>query len=70
MPIQDMLASKKFIAACLASVLALIGTMYGLDPSAIAMIIAPLGGYTVAQGIADIGKEKAKVEVINGENQK
>ena len=59
---SDMLRSKKFIAAILAAILALIGFYLGLATDQIAIITGPLMIYVGAQGLADIGKEKAKVE--------
>jgi hypothetical protein len=53
----DLLTSKKFIASILASILALVGLMYGMDIAEIAVIVAPLTGYTLSQGLADFGKE-------------
>ncbi len=53
---------KKFSAAALASVLALIGLLNGLTVTEIAVIVGPLTGYVLSQGLADIGKEKARVE--------
>lgn len=56
----DLLKSKKFVASVLASILALIGLLYGLSPLEIGLIVGPLTGYTVSQGLADFGKEAAK----------
>lgn len=59
----DLLKSKKFFAAVLASLLALIGLLNGLSPVEVALVVAPLTGYaTLGQGLADFGKERAKVE--------
>ena len=58
----EILQSKKFIAAIIASVLGIVGVYLDIPMQDILVIIAPLGAYTVGQGIADIGKEKAKVE--------
>lgn len=62
--LQDMLGSKKFIATVLASVLAFGGFALGFSVEMIGVIVSPLGVYTVSQGIADIGKEKAKAEQL------
>lgn len=53
---------KKIFAATLASILALVGLMNGLTVAEIAVVVGPLTGYVLSQGLADIGKEKAKVE--------
>ena len=53
----DLLKSKKFVTSALASILALLGLMYGLSPAEIILVIGPLTGYTVSQGLADFGKE-------------
>jgi hypothetical protein len=57
----DILKSKKFLAATLASVLALVGMLYDLEAQEIGVIIAPLASYILAQGVADHGKERLKV---------
>jgi hypothetical protein len=53
----DLLTSKKFIASIIASALAFAGLMYGMEIAEIAVIVAPLTGYTLSQGLADFGKE-------------
>ena len=53
---------KKFFAASLASILALVGLLNGLTVAEIAVIVAPLTTFVLGQGLADIGKEKAKIE--------
>jgi len=58
----ELAKSKKFIAAIAAAVLALVGFYLGLDVDQIAIITGPLMVYVGAQGLADIGKEKARVE--------
>ncbi|MCP4083174.1 MAG: hypothetical protein GY743_23375 [Planctomycetaceae bacterium] len=57
---MDLLKSKKFIASILASILAFGGLAYGMSPAEIALIVAPLTGYTISQGLADFGKERTK----------
>lgn len=56
----ELIQSKKFIASILASILALVGLLYGLPPSDIALVIAPLSIYIGAQVMADFGKEATK----------
>jgi hypothetical protein len=56
--ILDLLQSKKFLAAISASFLAWQTTGDGWAA------IAPLAAYIVAQGVADHGKEKAKVDGV------
>ena len=56
------LTSKKFQAAILAAILAFLGHYLEMDNAQILMIIGPLTAYIVGQGVADIGKEKAKVD--------
>jgi len=62
---KDLLASKKFRVAVL-TVVGMIATKLGVPESTVSeltLLIAPLLAYIVGQGIADIGKEKAKVEL-------
>ncbi len=60
---MDLLKSKKFIAALIA-VFVMIAGSFGLelDPAALIVIVTPIITYILAQGVSDIGKEKAKVE--------
>ena len=61
---EQLFGSKKFVAAMaafLAAGLAELGL--GMDTETILTILSPLMAYVVGQGIADHGKEKAKVEV-------
>ncbi len=63
---MDILKSKKFQAA-LVSLVVMIAAKAGfdLDEAALLTIISPLLTYIAGQGLADIGKEKAKVEAKN-----
>ena len=60
--IKEILNSKKALAAILAIVVQIIGY---INPE-LALVAEQVGtviiGYIVGQGIADLGKEKAKVE--------
>ena len=60
---MDILKSKKFQAA-LVSLVVVIAAKAGfdLDEAALLTIISPLLTYIAGQALADIGKEKAKVE--------
>ncbi len=57
----DILKSKKFLAAILASILAFVGMIYDLSAPEVGVVIAPLASYILAQGVADHGKERLKV---------
>ena len=60
---MDILKSKKFQAAVLCLVAALTGHYaLGLDNETLLTILSPLWLYIIGQGLADIGKERAKVE--------
>ena len=52
---------KKLTAAIVASVLAYLGFVAGMDNAQIGFIITPLTGYILAQGAADFGKSAAKI---------
>lgn len=54
--------SKKFGAAALAAVLSFFGLRYDMTVEQLAIVTGPLMLFIGAQGLADIGKEKAKVE--------
>ncbi len=66
---MDLVKSKKFQAAVIA-VLLMIASEFGLDldPEALLAIASPLLLYILGQSVADVGKEKAKVE--NGTRKK
>ena len=62
---KDLLASKKFRVAAL-TVVGMIAAKLGVPEATVTeltVLISPLIAYIVGQGIADIGKEKAKVEL-------
>lgn len=71
--LRELLLSKKFIAA-VAGVIVGLAAKKGLawDTETVAVIISPLVAYVVGQGVADRGKEAAKVsasaelEKLNG----
>jgi len=67
---MDLLKSKKFIASLLASVLAFGGIYAGFSVAELALVVGPLAGYgAIGQGLADFGKEKAKIEAEAANNQ-
>ena len=61
--LKNLFSSKKFVAAFIAVVVAVLAE-FGLDidPQTLMTILSPLMVYIVGQGIADHGKEKAKIE--------
>lgn len=60
---MDLLKSKKFKAAIVGLVVALAGKVgLDLDEAALLTILSPILAYIAGQGLADIGKEKAKIE--------
>ena len=61
--IKTLFTSKKFIAS-LIGVGVVIGAHFGLalDQESIMVALSPILAYILGQGIADTGKEKAKVE--------
>lgn len=59
----DLLASKKFLTAVVAFIVAVAGKFgFDLDEATVMALISPFLILIPGQGIADIGKEKAKVE--------
>lgn len=59
--------SKKLSAAVAAVIIVVLNDKlgWGISPQTVEDIVAVVIGYVVGQGIADFGKEKAKVE-MNG----
>lgn len=60
--VRALFASKKFIAAIIGIVVA-VGARYGLnlDPDLVREIVLILIAYILAQGVADHGKDAAKI---------
>ena len=61
--LKDMLGSKKATAMIVGFLVGL-GGKYGLDlpPEELTAILSPVLAYILGQGIADVGKEKARIE--------
>lgn len=53
---------KKIIATILAIIVQVLGDLIGLDSATADKVSAALAVYVLGQGVADAGKEKAKVE--------
>jgi hypothetical protein len=61
---KTLFTSKKFLVALVGLVVATTAHFgLNLDEAAILTLLTPILAYIGAQGIADFGKEKAKVEV-------
>ena len=61
--LKQMFQSKKAIAMMVGTVVALTGHIgLNLEPDAVAAILTPVMAYIVGQGVADHGKEKARME--------
>lgn len=60
--LTNLLTSRKAIAAVVALIVA-IAAKYGLnlDPELVRLVVGVIGVYILAQGIADSGKEGAKI---------
>lgn len=59
---SGLFSSKKFVAALVAALVAFIAAYFGFSPEKVMAVISPLLAYIGAQGIADLGKERAKIE--------
>lgn len=64
--LKEFVGQKKGLAVVL-SIVAWVGGRFGLnlDPEVLLPAVLPLWVYIFGQGIADMGKEKAKVEKFN-----
>jgi len=60
--IPYLLRSKKFVASIAAALISFFAMRDGMTVDQIALIVGPLIAYVGAQGLADIGKERVKVE--------
>lgn len=59
---NELLNSKKFWVGVAATILGVAGLMAGYPPEDIVLVTGPLMAYVIGQGLADLGKEKAKIE--------
>jgi len=60
--IKGLLASKKALAAAAGVIVTLVGKLgIQLDTDALVVLISPIVAFCIGQGIADNGKEAAKV---------
>ena len=62
MQLPPLLQSKKFLAALAASLISFFGMREGMTLEQLGLIVGPLMIFVGAQGIADLGKERAKIE--------
>jgi len=62
METPPILHSKKFLASALAALISFLGIREGFTTEQIALVVGPLMGFVTMQGVADIGKERAKAE--------
>lgn len=60
--LKELLGSKKAWAAAVAAIVGLLGKKVGLDEDTITKVVGAIVAYILAQGVADLGKEAAKVK--------
>lgn len=62
--IKGMLGSKKFLASIVGMVVGLVAKLgIELDTESVMACISPILMFILGQGVSDMGKEKAKVEL-------
>lgn len=61
----EILKSKKFTTALIAVIAAIVSTYLEIPTEQAALIVSPLVAYVLGQGLADTGKEKAKINFKN-----
>ena len=60
---MDLLKSKKFQVAVAGVIVAALGKLgLDMDEETILLVLSPIIAYILGQGVADIGKEQAKIE--------
>lgn len=68
---MDILQSKKFQASLVGILVAIAGKAgFDLDERALLTIMSPILAYIGGQAVADIGKEKAKVEATKAKRSR
>jgi hypothetical protein len=61
--LKELISSKKALMAIASAIVAGVAKLgLELDTEAVLTIITPLVSFVIGQGVADLGKEKAKVE--------
>ena len=60
MKLPQILTSKKAQATILGILAVVLGDAFGLEPEQVQMIVGLVASYIFGQGVADLGKEKAK----------
>ena len=66
--LADLFRSKKALTALAGTIVALAARLgWDISPDELMPILSPLMAYIVGQGIADHGKERAKIEISNNE---
>jgi len=60
--IKDLLGSKKFLVSFVAVLVWILGRFgFHIDEEALLTVLSPFYAYILAQGVADHGKEAAKI---------
>ena len=60
---MDLLKSKKFQVAVAGVIVAALGKLgLDMDEETILLVLSPIIAYILGKGVADIGKEQAKIE--------
>jgi len=59
---MDLLNSKKFMAGVIGAIVGVIGLYLELPFEQVMALVGPFLTFQISQGIADHGKEKAKIE--------
>ena len=63
---KSLFTSKKFVTALVSTIAAALATQgYNMPVDTVMAMLTPIMAYVVGQGIADNGKEKAKIEASN-----
>lgn len=61
--LKSLLGSKKFVAMLVGVIVVIVGKAgFDVDQTTIAEIVGLIVAFIVGQGVADAGKEKAKIE--------
>ena len=59
---KDAFTSKKFLATVIGALVVALGSALGLSEDQSTKVAAMICAYIVGQSVADVGKEKAKIE--------
>ena len=61
--VKELLSSKKFVAMIIGMIITIAASVgFNLDPELVTLLVGMVVTYIASQAVADVGKEKAKLQ--------